>query len=204
VPALLGPLIGFALGVALGWVRAAQPDARGAASTGTAVSALFGALVFAPVNAYFLAFAGDWSFAYFLDSRDVPSALLLVLVLLDGATVPAGFAAAMRRARARSLGSLMVLGAAPAGIALVALLVCHQRLRVDATYQQYRLDFGTEPVAGGSLGYALLWMVAMLTIGFVITQRALRLRAPAREGRHPPDGAPGPMPEARLGAPRRL
>src|SRR5262245_52398220 len=45
VPALLGPLIGFVLGVALGWVRAGTPEReeedRAPIAHGTAVAALF-------------------------------------------------------------------------------------------------------------------------------------------------------------------
>jgi hypothetical protein len=194
VPAILGPLVGFVLGVAFGWIRASEPEGRSKAPDGISLTALFGALVYAPVNAYFLAFAGDWSLSYTLDSQDVPSALLLLLVVADAALVPAGFALAVRRARSRSLGGVIVLGAVPGAIALVALLASHQRLAVDATYQQYRLDFGTQPVAGGSLGYALLWMLAMLCAGFVVTARALRGRATGSAG------ASAAAPRAHLGA----
>ena len=71
MPALLGPLVGFALGAAFAWIRLAEApaDGRRGGPPGVTICALFGALVYAPVNAYFLAFAGDWSLAYFVDSR---------------------------------------------------------------------------------------------------------------------------------------
>jgi len=42
-------------------------------------------------GAYFLAFEADWSYAYFIDTRRIPSALELALVLLDAVSVPVGF-----------------------------------------------------------------------------------------------------------------
>jgi hypothetical protein len=198
MPALLGPVFGFVLGVAFGWIRAAEAQPRGGGGPrgGLLATALFGALVFAPINAYFVAFAGDWALSYLVDRRSVPSAVLLVLVLVDAAAVPAGFALAGRLARTRSLGAVLVAGAAPAAVALLALLAFARRLRIDATYQQYRLDFGTQPIAGGPLGYAVLWMLGMLAAGFVVTARTLR--APRRT-EPPPEAAPR-LP--RLGSPR--
>ena len=50
-------------------------------------------------------------------------------------------------------------------------------------------DFGTQPVAGGPLGYAILWMNAMLVIGFALTVRVLngQRRAPAPSALDAPD-----------------
>ena len=199
MPALLGPVFGFVLGIAFGWIRAAESQPRGGVGPrgGLLATVLFGALVFVPINAYFVAFAGDWALSYLVDSRGVPSALLLVLVLVDGAAVPAGFLLAGRLARTRSLGAVLVAGAVPGAVALLALLAFARRLRIDATYKQYSLDFGTQPIAGGPLGYAVLWMLAMLAVGFVVTARALR--APRRI-----EPAPEPEPRLpRLGSPRR-
>ena len=71
MPAFIAPLLAFALGVALGWVRASAPvrdDERMSFSHAAAVAGLFAVLVVMPVNAYFLAFAGDWAYGYFIDS----------------------------------------------------------------------------------------------------------------------------------------
>jgi len=48
------------------------------------------------------------------------------------------------------------------------------QLGVHATYAQYHGDFGTQSVAGSTLGYSLLWMDGILLLGAGFTARALR------------------------------
>ena len=200
MPAFLGPLCGFAIGVALAWlarVEAARRDDSGWVARAV-VAALYGALVFAPACAYFLIFAGDWSLAYFLDSRTIPSAIGLVLGLVDAASVPLGLLAA-RRALARRASRLpMVLGIVPVALAVGLVLALFPRLRVEGTYHQIRSDFGTQPVAGGPLGYAILWMNAVLVGGFVAAVRAMSGQGfgPPKE---PASGAPPEAPRGYLG-----
>ncbi len=138
------------------------------------VVTLFSLLVFSPIAAYFLAFAPDWSYAYVVDPQRLPSAVDLGLVLLDVASVPAGFALAARRAGQRRLGPLVKLAAAPALGALLILVAGFQRLAVQGTFAQFHGDFGTRSVAGSPLGYSLLWMAAVLAGGVLWTARSLR------------------------------
>lgn len=175
MPALLGPLVGFSLGVMLAWIardEADRDDDHGARSRALIV-ALFGALVFAPVCAYFLIFAGDWARFYLVDSRSFPSALDLVLVVIDAAVVPFGFVIARTWGRRRAYRALGALGGVPAVAALILVLIFFPKLRIEGTFHQVRSDFGTQPAAGGPLGYAILWMNAMLIAGFALTVRAL-------------------------------
>lgn len=172
------PLIGFTLGIAFAWLAAeelARSPGAVEASRSLVLVALFGLLCFAPINAYFMAFAPDWSYAYFVDSRRLPNALDLALGLLDAASVPTGFVMAARGAGAKRLGSLVRLGAVPALLALVLILSSLPRLGVHASYAQYHGDFGTRSIAGSPLGYALLWMAAVLTGAIAWTARCLRL-----------------------------
>lgn len=201
MPALLGPLVGFVLGVALAWLsrgeadRDDEPGMRARA----AVVALFGALVFAPACAYFLIFASDWARFYLVDSRAVPSALDLLLVVLDAAIVPLGFLVARRQGRRRAYRALGALGGIPVVMALALVLIFFPKLRFEGTFHQVRSDFGTQPVAGGRLGYAILWMDAMLVAGFGLTFRALAGRPiapPPPPPSEPADlGAPAPRPQ---------
>ena len=62
----------------------------------------------------------------------------------------------------------------------------------DATFHQVRLDFGAEPVAGGRLGHALLWMMALLLVGFVIAARALASQGARPRPLAPPAGGKEP------------
>lgn len=193
MPALLGPLIGFALGVLLAWLaraEASRDDDRSLRARAQ-VAALFGALVFAPACAYFLIFSGDWARFYLVDGRAVPSALDLVLVVVDAAVVPLGFIAARRAGRRRAYRVLGALGGAPTAAALALVLIFFPKLRVEGTYHQVRGDFGTQPVAGGPLGYAILWMNGMILAGFIVSARALEGRATRRliEPASPDEGA---------------
>lgn len=209
MPAFVAPLVGFALGALLAWFSAAAPHrlgalraaeprlAPGARARPLVLVSLFACFVFAPVCAYFLVFAPDWSFAYLVDTRRIPSAVDLVLVLVNAASVPAGFAAANRFAGSaggrwtaqRAVRALAVLAGAPLSIALLAVIALSRRLALDGTYRQVEGDFGVHPVAGGPLGYALLWMYTMLAAGFAVTVSALLRREPAGGG---PKAEPSP------------
>jgi hypothetical protein len=180
MPALLGPLVGFALGVALAWLSRGQADRDDdeGLRTRAAVVGLFGTLIFAPACAYFLIFTSDWAHFYLVDSRSVPSALDLLLVVLDAAIVPVGFITARRAGRRRAYRALGAFGGVPAVTALALVLIFFPKLGIEGTFHQVRSNFGTQPVAGGRLGYAILWMNAMLVTGFALTFRALTGRAP--------------------------
>jgi hypothetical protein len=244
VPAFVAPLFGFALGALLAWFSATAPrraaalratEARGAPPPARgrplALVALFAALVFTPVCAYFLIFAPDWSFAYLVDTRRIPSALDLVLLLLDAGSVPAGFIAACgpasgaptvaagRFSAQRSVRTAAVLAGVPLAIALLAVLFLSRRLAMDGTYRQVEGDFGVHQVAGGPLGYALLWMHTMLAAGFIVTVRGLlardapaprrpeprrSARAAAADANEPPRGAAPPVTTTSSIPPRRL
>jgi hypothetical protein len=204
VPALVGPFVGFALGVALAWlcrVEALREDEAGFRAR-VLVAALFGALVFAPACAYFLAFAGDWSLFYLVDSRAVPSAALLILAVVDAALVAAGFVAGHRAARRRQGRALVALAVTPAVLAGVTLLAFFSRLRVEGTTHQVASRFGTQPLAGSPLGWAVLWMLAVVTAGFVVAARALVERPGPVQPAAPADGPAGAAPTF-LGRKRR-
>ena len=175
MPAPLAPFIGFALGVAFAWWAreelARSQSVAGIGSRSLVIVTLFATVVFAPIGAYFLAFEADWSYAYFIDTRRIPSALQLALVLVDAASVPIGFVVAASYARARKLMPVLTLGTSPAIFVLACIALTAGRLGIQASYAQFHGDFGTRPIAGSSLGYALLWMDALLIMGVVWTTR---------------------------------
>jgi hypothetical protein len=178
MPAPFAPLLGFALGIAFAW-WAREELARTAVSGGVgtrslAIVTLFATLVFAPINAYFLAFEADWSYAYFVDTRRIPSALQLALVLLDAVSVPVGFVVAASHAKSRKLVALLTLAGPALAVVFVGLVLTAGRLAIQASYAQYHGDFGTRSVAGSSLGYALLWMDTLLVLGIVWTGRQVQ------------------------------
>ena len=188
MPAPTAPLLGFVLGIGFAWAAGdelARSSGTGVTSRSLVLVALFSLLCYAPICAYFLAFAPDWSFAYLFDTQRLPSAIELGLSLVNVASVPLGFAAAARAASAKRLGALLRLAVAPALLAIAFLVACLPRLAVHATYAQFHGDFGTQPVTGSSLGYALLWMTTVLGIAVAWTARCLRAigSGPRRAGR---------------------
>lgn len=178
MPALLGPFVAIALGAALAWLARddAPTDDEAAFRARVAVAVLYAGLVVAPVCGYFLAFAGDWALFYLADSRRIPSALGLLLVVLDAALVVTAFAAGHLLARRRQARVVVAMALVPAAIALTGAGAALPRLRVDGTYSQVTSRFGTTPVAGGPLGWAILWMGAMLVAGFVLAARSMAER----------------------------
>ena len=113
--------------------------------------------------------------------------------MVDAATVPAGFLAAhrvLRSGRPDAERVALAIGAAPAAIAAAVALAFLNRLRVDGTYHQVTERFGTRPVAGGPLGWAVLWMGAMIVGG-------------RRDRRAGPHGAPACAGGARGAGPGR-
>jgi len=177
MPAFIAPLLGFVLGIVFAWSAldeiASEPSSV-LGSRSLIVTALFGALIFAPAAGYFAVFDTDWAFAYLVNARHVPSAVVLGLIILDAIAVPAGFLIAAPHARRRRLGPTLALAGVPSAIALVAMLALSRRLGVSGSYEQFHGDFGTRSVAGTELGYALVWVNGVLALAISLTVRELR------------------------------
>jgi hypothetical protein len=201
VPLLVGPLLAVALGSALAWLCRAEAlrEDEAAFRARARVAALFAALVYAPACAYFVVFAGDWALFYLVDSAGVPSAVELCVVVADAALVVLGFAAGHHAARRRMDRALAALVLAPLAAAAAMLAAFQGRLRVEGTFHQVTSRFGTQPVAGGPLGWAILGMGAMIVAGFVIAARTLTERPRLARPPAPPSEGPKPL----LGRSRR-
>jgi len=182
MPAFVTPFLGFALGVACAWAAVGDlgRSTSGLGGRALLLTTAFALLVFAPVAGYFIAFEPDWSFAYFVDSERLPTAVPIAVVLLAAISVPGGFLAAVGDARARRLARVLRKAAVPALLAAIGVLATFSRLSVHANYAQFHGDFGTRGVAGSPLGYALIWMLAVLGGATAWTLRALQRMS--REG----------------------
>ncbi len=182
MPAPVAPLLGFLLGLGFAWVAAEDlARAGGVATRSLLVVSAFSLLVFAPISGFFLAFAPDWSYVYLVDSQRLPGAVDLGLVLLDAASVPLGFVAATRNARLKRPSGILRTAALPALGIVVTALLSFSRLGLQATYTQFHGDFGTRPVSGSPLGYALLWMALVLAGAVFWTGLWLRKASQAAE-----------------------
>lgn len=178
MPALVAPLIGFLIGVAFHWSSSRQL-LRAARGTAIEIRAYllvlaYTLLLFAPYNAYFLAFATDWTFVYLLDTSDHRGALVLASLFLDSASVLAGFWLARRFMKERAPAALAALLFPSSAYLLLFLVGMSRRLGAAASYAQYHGDFGVRPLAGSPLGYAVFWFGAVLVGGTLWTAYQLR------------------------------
>jgi hypothetical protein len=158
---LIAPWLGLLLGVGFAWFAtdALVRCERGPlASPALLLASTFGLLILGPATAYFLANAPDWSFAYLVDSQRLPATVEMLALLLTTASPAIGFVLAAFPASRRESKTLLRL-AIVLFVLVVALAVSlHQRLSTEATFTQYHGHFGTRSIAGGRLGFSLLWM----------------------------------------------
>lgn len=174
MPAPTGPLLGLALGGLFAWIARDAHEKHPTSLAQLALVCLFSLGVFAPVAAYFIAFEPDWAYAYWVDASRRIGALNAAFLLLDVASVPIGFVLAERASERAALSSMIRLTGLPLVAVGVFIIILFPRLSVQATYAQFHGDFGTRPVAGGSLGYALIWASFILSGASAWTAYALR------------------------------
>lgn len=210
MPAPLGPLVGIALGAALALLARDPERADRVFTRRTIVVLLFAVLVYAPACAYFPIFAADWSWLYLVEAARVPSALVLVLVIADAASVVAGWLGAQRGLARNDARAAVALAAAPAGIALTSAVVFAHELRSVGTTREMRLGFGAESIGSSAVGFAVLWMAVMVAAGMVIAARSLGTRDVSvanddakREDAEAPPSTAKQDPPRRLGRGRR-
>lgn len=141
---------------------------------------LLGALVLMPACAYPMLFFPDWACAYLIDSRSIPSALVLALLLVDAAAPAAGFLSARRALAREAMGedpaahaAALALAILPAGVAVLLSVALAPRLATEGSFAMVRGQFGTAPLWKSPLGYALVWMGACVGAGAWLTARAL-------------------------------
>lgn len=169
MPVLVALPFGLSLGLGFAWLargelRRLTPSDFG--TRGLAIAALFAWFVFAPVSAYFLAFEPDWCFAYLFDTARASAALTPALLLLELGSVPAGFLLGQRLlARGGEEATLLRVVSGTAVLTLGAVMLGLRRFAVRGNYAQFHGDFGTQPLAGSSLGYSILLLGFWLTAG---------------------------------------
>ena len=174
---LTAPFTGFALGALFAWFSR-EDLLRGAPAMLTVRSlvivTVYALFVFGPAAAYFLVFEPAWASAYLLEVGRHARAFDVVLAVLTPASVIAGFVVAGHAIRRQRPAAALRVGAPSALVALALTLLLFPRLSVQATYAQYHGDFGTRPVAGTPLGWALVWFGTIVLFATIYVTRALR------------------------------
>jgi hypothetical protein len=175
MPVVSALLLGFALGAGLAWASARElcRSVQGVTARAIVIVGLLALLAYAPAVILIATLAPAWSLAYVAAPEQLPAWLAPVFALLVAGSVPLGFASALARPRAAQGAFRARWFIVPALLALLALAPGLPRLSVVASFEQFHADFGTAPVAGGPLGYALLWMLAGVCAASACAYRAL-------------------------------
>lgn len=176
MPVLVALPFGLCLGVSFAWLsrRELRRVTTELGSQGLVIAALFGLFVLAPISAYFLAFEPDWCLAYLLDTSQATPALTPGLLLVALATVPGGFLVGRWLLERGDEATLLRVLSALVVVTLGAVMLGLRRFSVQGSYAQFHGDFGTQPLAGSSLGYAILVLGFWLTAGLVFAVWNLR------------------------------
>jgi hypothetical protein len=177
MPLPLAALVALSLGALFAHVARAeltQTDAPIVSSRAMAIVVAFAGFVVLPAVAYFAAFHGDWAYMYFIAWRRVPSAIDLAVVLACAALVPAGFLLVAPLARAKRREVVMAMIAGPAALAALLALVLQHRVGTSATFAQFKLGEGVQPIARAALGRAVLVAIAIATGAALWAVRLLR------------------------------
>ena len=176
MPAPAAPFVGFALGVLFAWAASDELGRRAGSALGSVALGIvlaFSLLVYAPINAYFLAFWPDWSFAYLIETRRLPAITDVLLVLIAAGSCLLGFVVSAKPAAERRITRLLQLAGLCLLPAAAFVLATLGRLARSASYAQFHGDFGIRPVVGSALGFALLWMTLVLVGSVIWTTRGL-------------------------------
>jgi len=177
MPLPLALPIGLLIGMSLAWLARAEL-ARSEVPLVLArpflVAVGLGAIVYAPVVAYFVSMHGDWAYLYLVRFARVPSAVDLTLVLLAAAQIPLGFAVASPWAMARRGPALLKAGLVIVALVLVACVVSARRLSVSASFAQYHGGFGVVPLGNTALGRGVLLSWLALLAGYGWSAHALK------------------------------
>lgn len=169
--------IGLLVGMSLAWLARAElarSEVPLVLTRPFLVAAGFGAILFAPVVAYFVAMYNDWSYLYLVRPLAVPSAVDMTLVLVAAAQVPLGFGLAAPWAIAKRGPALLKVALVISAVLLIACVILARRLSVSASYAQYHAAFGTVPLGKTSLGRGVLLSWIALLAGFGWSAHVLR------------------------------
>lgn len=169
--------IGLILGMSLAWlarVELARSEVPLVLARPFLVALGFGAIVHAPVVAYFLVRHGDWAWLYLVRHGEIPSAVDLTLVLVAALQLPLGLAVGAPWAIAKRGPPMFKVGAAAGAVLLIAGVLGARRLSVSATYVQYHAGFGALPISRSPLGRGVLLSWVVLLAGYAWSARVLR------------------------------
>jgi hypothetical protein len=175
MPVVSALVLGFALGAGLAWATAQElsRSVQGLTARAILIVGLLALLAYAPAVVLIATLAPAWALAYVAAPEQLPGWLMPVFALLVAGSVPLGFASALGRPRTAHGAFRSRWFVVPALLGLLVLAPGLPRLAVVGSFEQFHADYGVQRVAGGPLGYALLWMLVGVSVASVCAYRAL-------------------------------
>jgi hypothetical protein len=140
------------------------------------VFAIFIALVLVPASVYFYVFHGDWFLLYSINVQKIPSAIALVVFLLEAGVGFFGFMIGSILARGQQLSAGYMLIAASVLASITVVFIFADRLSVVGTFAQYHGDFGLETYRSSVVMKGSLATGAILVIGIAYLVTNLNYR----------------------------
>jgi hypothetical protein len=169
--------VGLLFGMSLAWlarIELARSEVPLVLARPFVVAAAFGAIVYAPIVAYFVVMHGDWAYLYLTAFGQIPSAVDLTLIVIAAAQIPLGLAIATPWAIARRGPALLKACTVLGVLLLVACAIAARRLSVSASYAQYHASFGVTPIGKTPLGRGVLLSWVALLAGYAFCLHVLR------------------------------
>ncbi len=131
---------------------------------------IFAICVLVPISVYFYVFHGDWFLLYFIDVREIPSAIALVAFVLEGLVGVVGFSIGATLLRSQREGLVGASAALALAMAVLIPLVFRDRLAHVGTYAQWLGGFGLVDFTAGPafLGTILMSVAFLVAASFLV------------------------------------
>lgn len=126
-------------------------------------------LVLVPSTVYFYAFHGDWFLLYLLDSTTVPSAVALLLFVVEAGVGAVGFVSGAHLVRMQRESLAIAIALLTTVVAVALLFALRDRVATVGTYAQFHGTFGLKPWVESPLLPAVVLFATILLVGLVHT-----------------------------------
>lgn len=137
------------------------------ATSGFKAFATYVLLVLVPSTVYFYAFHGDWFLLYLIDATSVPSAVGLLLFVVEAIVSAVGFASGAHLVRMQRESLAVAMASLTAMLGMGLLLVLRERVATVGTYAQFHGTFGLKPWLESPLLPAVVLFSTLLVVGLV-------------------------------------
>jgi len=124
-------------------------------------------LVLVPSTVYFYAFHGDWFLLYLLDASTVPSAIGLLLFVVEALVSAVGFASGAHLVRMQRETLAVAIAVLTSILGAGLLLVLRERVATVGTYAQFHGAFGLKPWIESPLLPAVVLFATLIVVGLV-------------------------------------